>query len=452
MKKEWWIVLLFLSVCAYAYAGGHARGSGFNEGVLEMADYPILFDESEDDPGIPNSDKIQLYAKDKAGTTTLYTQDALGTVTEVGAGGGSMVYPGAGIALSTGSVWDTSITNNSSNWNTAYGWGNHASAGYVTGTPWTSAGYITGISGSDVTTALGYTPLQSSDISDMATQTWIGLQGFVTGTPWTSMGYYIGDGSAFATAAQGSLADTALQSIPDLSATYLPLHSKADTAGTADAVTGLSVTAGQTLTVTTGGTLGSAAYTASTDYLASGGTAADSSKLNGQSASYYQTALTYPVTGVASPTAGYLTKWGASGNAIVDSLKIGTFTDAKWCSYTTASGFQCTENTPAGAGDVTQDQSTPQTIGATGARLAKLWATDVTSSSFTADGAGTDANSLMNNVGIGVASASVTAVLHLKAGTATAGTAPIKLTSGTNLTTPEAGVFEFDGTNLYFSV
>lgn len=47
-------------------------------------------------------------------------------------GGGSMVYPGAGIPLSTGSAWGTSITNNSANWNTAYGWGNHASAGYLT--------------------------------------------------------------------------------------------------------------------------------------------------------------------------------------------------------------------------------------------------------------------------------------------------------------------------------
>ena len=44
----------------------------------------------------------------------------------------SMVYPGAGIPLSTGSAWGTSITDNSSNWNTAYGWGNHASAGYLT--------------------------------------------------------------------------------------------------------------------------------------------------------------------------------------------------------------------------------------------------------------------------------------------------------------------------------
>jgi hypothetical protein len=37
----------------------------------------------------------------------------------------TMTYPGAGIALSTGSAWDTSITNNSANWNTAFGWGDH---------------------------------------------------------------------------------------------------------------------------------------------------------------------------------------------------------------------------------------------------------------------------------------------------------------------------------------
>jgi len=39
---------------------------------------------------------------------------------------GGMVYPGEGIALSTGTGWDTSIANNSANWNTAYGWGDHA--------------------------------------------------------------------------------------------------------------------------------------------------------------------------------------------------------------------------------------------------------------------------------------------------------------------------------------
>lgn len=37
----------------------------------------------------------------------------------------------------------------------------------------------------------------------------------------------------------------------------------------------------------------------------------------------------------------------------------------------------------------------------------------------------------------------------IQAGTATAGTAPLKFTSGTNLTTPESGAVEFDGTNYY---
>lgn len=53
------------------------------------------------------------------------------------------------------------------------------------------------------------------------------------------------------------------------------------------------------------------------------------------------------------------------------------------------------------------------------------------------------------NVGIGTTSP--TAVLHLKAGTATANTAPLKLTTGTLNTTPETGAMEYDGTNLFFT-
>lgn len=53
------------------------------------------------------------------------------------------------------------------------------------------------------------------------------------------------------------------------------------------------------------------------------------------------------------------------------------------------------------------------------------------------------------NVGIGVTSP--TAKLHLKAGTATASTAPLKFTSGTKLTTAEAGAMEFDGVNTYIT-
>ena len=52
---------------------------------------------------------------------------------------------------------------------------------------------------------------------------------------------------------------------------------------------------------------------------------------------------------------------------------------------------------------------------------------------------------------VGIGTTTPTAVLHLKAGTATANTAPFKFTSGTNLTTPEAGAVEFDGNSLFFT-
>lgn len=55
------------------------------------------------------------------------------------------------------------------------------------------------------------------------------------------------------------------------------------------------------------------------------------------------------------------------------------------------------------------------------------------------------------SLGLGVDVASITAVLHIKAGTAAANTAPLKFTSGVNLTTPEAGAFEYNGTNLFFT-
>jgi len=46
---------------------------------------------------------------------------------------------------------------------------------------------------------------------------------------------------------------------------------------------------------------------------------------------------------------------------------------------------------------------------------------------------------------------SPTARIHIGAGTAAAGTAPIKIAAGTNLTTPEAGALEYDGNQAYFT-
>jgi len=53
------------------------------------------------------------------------------------------------------------------------------------------------------------------------------------------------------------------------------------------------------------------------------------------------------------------------------------------------------------------------------------------------------------NVGIGTTAP--TAVLHLKAGTASASTAPLKFTAGTALTTPETGAMEFHNDRFYIT-
>ena len=53
------------------------------------------------------------------------------------------------------------------------------------------------------------------------------------------------------------------------------------------------------------------------------------------------------------------------------------------------------------------------------------------------------------NIGVGIISP--TAKLNIAAGTATANTAPLKFTAGTNLTTTEAGTLEYNGTHLYFT-
>jgi len=56
-------------------------------------------------------------------------------------------------------------------------------------------------------------------------------------------------------------------------------------------------------------------------------------------------------------------------------------------------------------------------------------------------------NSTSGKTGFGLTT--ITALVHIKAGTATANTAPLKFTSGTNLTVVENGAIEFDGNNFY---
>jgi hypothetical protein len=63
----------------------------------------------------------------------------------------------------------------------------------------------------------------------------------------------------------------------------------------------------------------------------------------------------------------------------------------------------------------------------------------------------TGGNFAFNTGNVGIGTTSPTALLHIKAGTATAGTAPLKFTSGTVLGTTEAGAVEYDGSHLYFT-
>ncbi|MFZ2226082.1 MAG: tail fiber domain-containing protein [Candidatus Moraniibacteriota bacterium] len=100
----------------------------------------------------------------------------------------TMTYPTSGIALSTGSAWGTSVTNNSTNWNTAYSWGNYASASTYIGT--------TAISLSRASLAQALTGITSID----------GSAGTLT-TPRTIAGVSF-DGSANITIASTNLSDT----------------------------------------------------------------------------------------------------------------------------------------------------------------------------------------------------------------------------------------------------
>jgi len=70
------------------------------------------------------------------------------------------------------------------------------------------------------------------------------------------------------------------------------------------------------------------------------------------------------------------------------------------------------------------------------------------------DGTATAYNLLLQPTAgrVGIGTISPTAVLHIKAGTATASTAPLKFTSGTLNTTAESGTFEFDGTDFYVTI
>lgn len=59
-------------------------------------------------------------------TTTRITFTDGSYMTTKPTGGVTMVYPSAGIPISTGTAWSGSITNNSAHWDLAWSWGDHS--------------------------------------------------------------------------------------------------------------------------------------------------------------------------------------------------------------------------------------------------------------------------------------------------------------------------------------
>jgi hypothetical protein len=100
-----------------------------------------------------------------------------------------------GSGIWTSGLITTTSYGTSSNWNTAFGWGNHA-----------SAGYLTGITSGQVTGALGYTPYNSSNPSGYITSSGSisGSAGSVTNGVYTNVTNTIVNGDAAALIVYGA--------------------------------------------------------------------------------------------------------------------------------------------------------------------------------------------------------------------------------------------------------
>lgn len=103
----------------------------------------------------------------------------------------------------------------------------------------------------------------------------------------------------------------------------------------------------------------------------------------------------------------------------------------------------------AGSSTFTYNGTTALTIGTTDSNAFGMTPDASGNLLITPIGPGTVLNS---NLSVGNGTTLPTAKLHLGAGTATAGTAPIKLTAGTNTTAIVAGQVEYDGTDIFYSI
>jgi hypothetical protein len=123
---------------------------------------------------------------DNSATNELQILSVSGSTLSISSGNSvtlpTAIYPGVGIPISTGSTWGTSIANNSTNWNTAYSWGNHAGLyrpisyvptwSEITSKPTTTSGY-------GITDAMT-TSHAANSITSTSIATWNAKQGALT--------------------------------------------------------------------------------------------------------------------------------------------------------------------------------------------------------------------------------------------------------------------------------
>ena len=411
----------------------------------------------------------------------------------------------------TTSSW-YSTTNNSSNWDTAFSWGNHA-----------SAGYLTSITSGQVTAALGYTPYDATNPS-----------GYITSS---SLSSYVP--TARTLTINGTTYDLTADRSWTISTgtTYTFSTGLTDTAGTITSNLSTGVSGGQsvvggtssgnnlTLSSTSNATkgkilFGTSAYDEVNNSLGIGRTnpggildiyksdnanpllmriwngGSGGAKLRfvaetGGTAQHQWTTDKFLAAIAANNTIGMQFRVGLNATeAALDAstrmtittdgnVGIGTTTPARLLSVgsngsgfelyrsgaSTNDSFKATSNN-LGASFGTQNLNSSGFSGVeyidSAGSLAVFTGYNnagrefrfnnvATSGYITFKIASSDKLTIANNGNVGVGQTSPTAVLHIKAGTASAGTAPIKLTSGTNLTTAEAGAMEYNGTSLFFT-
>jgi hypothetical protein len=112
--KKGFLTLIMLCISSLAFGAPFTPGyvtKAYNGSVIQDS---TIYDNGSVGIGSTNP-RSKLDVDGAIYATTYYGSGA--NLTDLPA---SMTYPGAGIALSTGTAWDTSITDASANWNTAY--------------------------------------------------------------------------------------------------------------------------------------------------------------------------------------------------------------------------------------------------------------------------------------------------------------------------------------------